>query len=132
MRQKVLGVLMCVVFIACGESAKDAPAEQRQTVEVTAADVEKGQALYKRYGCAVCHGREGHGNGQIARTLNPRPRDFHKVDEYKYGRSIEAITRTIEKGTINERGMGMPGYPQISEADRKLIAAFIVSMQDGQ
>jgi len=131
MRQKILAVLMCVVFVACGESAKEAPAEQ-QTVEVTAADVEKGQALYKRYGCAVCHGRNGHGNGQIARTLNPRPRDFHKVDEYKYGRSLAAIARTIEKGTINERGMGMPGYPQISEADRKLIAAFIVSMQDGQ
>lgn len=127
MKQLLLVVCACVVVMGCGEKAKEEPVVE---VQLTKVDIEKGQALYKRYGCAVCHGRNGHGNGQIARTLNPRPRDFHKVMEYKFGRSVEAITRTIAKGTINERGMGMPGYPQISEADRRMIAGFIVSMQE--
>jgi high-affinity iron transporter len=129
MKQKVLVLLMCGLLGACEEAPKAEPVVE---VKVSEADVEQGQALFKRYGCAVCHGRKGHGNGQIARTLNPRPRDFHKIKEYKFGRSVEAITRTIAKGTINERGMGMPGYPQIPEAERKLIAAFVVSMQDTQ
>lgn len=126
MRQKILALLCCVAFGACEEAPKQEPVVQQVVSE---ADIQQGQALYKRYGCAVCHGRNGHGNGQIARTLNPRPRDFHKVQDYKYGRSIDAIARTIEKGTINERGMGMPGYPQIPAAERKLLASFIVSMQ---
>ncbi|MGA1199961.1 MAG: c-type cytochrome [Candidatus Latescibacterota bacterium] len=125
MKRLILAV--CLGVVACQEAPKQ---ESVAKVEISEADVQQGQALYKRYGCAVCHGRNGNGNGQIARTLNPRPRDFHKINEYKYGRSVEAITRTIAKGTINERGMGMPGYPQISEADRRSIAAFIVSMQE--
>ena len=127
MKRLLVVMCACVWVMGCGEKAKEEPVVQ---VQVSEADIEKGQALYKRYGCAVCHGRNGHGNGQIARTLNPRPRDFHKIKDYKFGRSLEAITRTIAKGTINERGMGMPGYPQISEADRRLIAGFIVSMQE--
>jgi high-affinity iron transporter len=112
---KKVMVVVCLWMLACQEAPKqEAPV----------------QVLYKRYGCAVCHGRMGNGNGQIARTLNPRPRDFNNVRDYKYGRSIDAITRTIGKGTINEQGMGMPGYPQIPEAERKLIAAFVVSLQE--
>ncbi|MBT3605853.1 MAG: cytochrome c [Candidatus Latescibacteria bacterium] len=121
--------ILCLAVMACQEAPKEEPVVVKKTSE---AELQQGQALYKRYGCAVCHGRSGHGNGQIARTLNPRPRDFHKVKEYKFGRSVAAITRTIEKGTINERGMGMPGYPQIVETERKLIAAFIVSLQEEQ
>lgn len=105
-------------------------AEPPQRPQFTAAELEKGQALYTKYGCAVCHGRNGRGNGQIARTLNPRPRDFHDPTVYKYGRSVEAVSRTILNGALNERGMGMPGYPQIPEEERRAIAAFIVSLQD--
>jgi high-affinity iron transporter len=124
---KKVMVVVCLWMLACQEAPKqEAPVQ----VQASAEDVEQGQALYKRYGCAVCHGRMGNGNGQIARTLNPRPRDFNNVRDYKYGRSIDAITRTIGKGTINEQGMGMPGYPQIPEAERKLIAAFVVSLQE--
>jgi high-affinity iron transporter len=127
MKQMILAVCLCLV--ACQETQKPEPVVQRQ---ISDGEVQQGEALFKRFGCAVCHGRNGHGNGQIARTLNPKPRDFHNVKEYKFGRSVEAIARTIGKGTINERGMGMPGFPQIPEEERNLIAAFIVSMQGQQ
>ena len=117
------------LLMACQDPPKQ-KAEPPQRPQFTAAELEKGQALYKKYGCAVCHGRNGRGNGQIARTLNPRPRDFHDPTVYKYGRSVAAVSRTILKGALNERGMGMPGYPQIPEGERKAIAAFIVSLQD--
>ena len=120
---------VCGILMAC-QNPPEQKSEPPQRPQFAAADIEKGKALYKKYGCAVCHGRNGHGNGQIARTLNPRPRDFHDPKVYKYGRSVEAVSRTILKGTLNERGMGMPGYPQISEEERGIISIFIVSLQD--
>ena len=116
------------LLIAC-QNPPEQKAEPIQRPQFTAAELEKGQALYKKYGCAVCHGRNGRGNGQIARTLNPRPRDFHDPTVYKYGRSVKAVSRTILKGALDERGMGMPGYPQIPEGEREAISAFIVSLQ---
>lgn len=120
-------VAFSVLLCACQQTPEQTPTPQPQ--QVSAAEVEQGQAFFKRYGCAVCHGKEGRGNGQIARTLDPRPRDFHDPSAYKFGQSIEAIARTIEKGALNERGMGMPGYPQIPEAERKALAVYIVAMQ---
>ena len=127
MSRLYLAVLLCL-FIACENTPQQKP-EPPQQPQFSAADIEKGKALYKKFGCSVCHGRNGHGNGQIARTLNPPPRDFHDPKTYKKGRSIEAVARTILKGALNERGMGMPPYPQITEEQRKEIAIFIVSMQ---
>ncbi len=116
------------LLLAC-QNPPEQTANPPQRPKFTVADIERGQFLYKKYGCAVCHGRNGHGNGQIARTLNPRPRDFHDPTVYKYGRSVAAVSRTILKGALNERGMGMPGYPQIPEEEREVIAIFIVSLQ---
>lgn len=118
----------CGILMAC-QNPPEQKAESPQRPQFAAADIERGKAFYTKYGCAVCHGRNGHGNGQIARTLNPRPRDFHDPKVYKYGRSVEAVSRTILKGALNERGMGMPGYPQIPEEERRIISIFIVSLQ---
>jgi len=119
----------CGILMACQNPPEQKAEPPPQRPQFAAADIERGKALYTKYGCAVCHGRNGHGNGQIARTLNPRPRDFHDPTVYKYGRSVEAVSRTILKGALNERGMGMPGYPQISEEERRIISIFIVSLQ---
>ena len=122
-------IAVCVILMACQNPPEQKAEPPPQRPQFAAADIERGKALYTKYGCAVCHGRNGHGNGQIARTLNPRPRDFHDPKVYKYGRSVEAVSRTILKGALNERGMGMPGYPQISEEERRIISIFIVSLQ---
>lgn len=127
MKSQVLIVALCLLGMGCQQTPEQTPAA---TPQPSTTQIEQGHALFKRYGCAVCHGKSGHGDGQIARTLNPRPRDFHDPSAYKFGRSIDAIARTIEKGALNERGMGMPGYPQIPEEERKTIAAFLVSLQN--
>jgi len=38
-------------------------------------DVERGKRLYADY-CAVCHGREGRGDGPVTMMFGPRPFDF--------------------------------------------------------
>ncbi len=87
--------------------------------------VEQGKALFTRNGCAVCHGPDGRGDGQIAATLKPPPRDFRDPAAYKNGHSKAAIARTIQKGMP---GTSMPGYGHLSAEDREQIAAYIRSL----
>ena len=87
--------------------------------------VAQGKALFTRNGCAVCHGPDGRGDGQIAATLKPPPRDFRDPAAYKNGHSKAAIARTIQKGMP---GTSMPGYGHLSAEDREQIAAYIRSL----
>jgi mono/diheme cytochrome c family protein len=48
-----------------------------------ASSVSAGRVLYEENGCATCHGPAGHGDGRIAVTLNPRPRDFRDAAAFK-------------------------------------------------
>ena len=87
--------------------------------------VAQGKALFTRNGCAVCHGPDGRGDGQIAETLQPPPRDFRDPAAYKNGHSEAAIARTIQKGMP---GTSMPGYRHLSAEEREQIAAYIRSL----
>lgn len=87
--------------------------------------VAQGKALFTRNGCAVCHGPDGRGDGQIATTLKPPPRDFRDPAAYKNGPSKAAIARTIQKGMP---GTSMPGYGHLSAEEREQIAAYIRSL----
>ena len=85
----------------------------------------QGKTLFTRNGCAVCHGPDGRGDGQIAATLQPPPRDFRDPTAYKNGHSKAAIARTIQKGMP---GTSMPGYGHLSVEEREQIAAYIRSL----
>ena len=87
--------------------------------------VAQGKTLFTRNGCAVCHGPDGRGDGQIAATLQPPPRDFRDPAAYKNGHSKAAIARTIQKGMP---GTSMPGYRHLSAEEREQIAAYIRSL----
>ncbi len=109
-------VLCLVLVVACSGTTKDE----------TAASMEKGRALYLRNGCAVCHGDVGRGDGRLAATLKPAPRDFREVDAYKNGADSSEIAATIGKGLA---GTSMPAFAHLSAADRLEIARYIVGLQ---
>ncbi len=48
---------------------------------VSEEEFKKGKDVYDKY-CAVCHGEEGDGYGELAHALYPKPRDFTK-GQYK-------------------------------------------------
>ncbi len=89
-------------------------------------EIESGKALFIRNGCTVCHGESGWGDGKIAASLRPPPRDFRDRGAYKNGNDQTSIARTIEKGVP---GTSMPGYPHLVAADRRLIAVYIYSLK---
>lgn len=94
----------------------------------TPEDLAEGERLYRVYGCALCHGMEGRGDGRDAETLDVRPRDFRDEDAFKQGHSVEAIVQTIAAGVVDERNATMPAFPDIPEEDRRLIAHFVMTL----
>lgn len=96
-----------------------------------AAVVERGQRLYNKHGCSACHGPNGHGDGAIAQSLRPQPRDFRRPDDFRFGYGIEQIANTIRDGVAGDRRV-MPKYNYLSESDRRSLALLIRSLAEGQ
>ena len=115
----VLSVLVAVLVIGCGVGGEN---DKNKANDESAS----GKALFIRNGCAVCHGNSGRGDGPVASSLKPPPRDFRDRASYKKGRGVEAISETIKLGVPKS---AMPAYPHIVPADRRLLALFIESLQ---
>ena len=89
--------------------------------------VQDGKALYARYGCTVCHGIDGQGDGPISYTLRPPPRDFRDPGAYRIGRDVVTIAVTLEEGMPDSPSM-VP-FPHIRDEERFKIAMYVASLQ---
>ena len=128
MRPVHIMIAVGLLLLTAGCSRSEPPADS-STAEPTAV-LREGHAFYLKHGCAVCHGRDGHGDGPMAAALDPTPRDFHEPDVFKYGRTAEAISKTIMTGI--PRSASMPSFVHIPEEERFRIAAYIVSLQESK
>ena len=89
-----------------------------------------GREHYLNYGCGSCHGAEGYGDGPVAVSLDPKPRDFRDPAGYRQGRTLESIADTLRVGVrAGDRISAMPAYSHLSEEQRLAIATWIVSLQ---
>lgn len=89
--------------------------------------VQEGKALYIRYGCTICHGMEGQGNGPVSYTLKPPPRDFRDPGAYRIGRDVVTIAGTLRNGMPDSPSM-VP-FPHIKDEERFKIAMYVASLQ---
>ena len=89
--------------------------------------VREGKGLYTRYGCTVCHGMEGRGDGPVAYTLKPPPRDFRDPGAYRIGRDAVTIAETLRDGMPGSPSM-VP-FPHIRDEERFKIAMYVASLQ---
>ena len=89
--------------------------------------VQDGKALYARYGCTVCHGMDGYGDGPIAYTLKPPPRDFRDPGAYRIGRDVVTIAGTLKEGIPDNRSM-LP-FTHMKDEERFKIAMYVSSLQ---
>jgi mono/diheme cytochrome c family protein len=118
-RRLVIAALLCATTAACGAAAP------RPASPPTAADLVDGKQLYDTNGCAVCHGRFGQGDGSLAASLRPRPRDFRKVTDFKTPRTVEAVGDLIERGLV-ATPTPMPAYKHLDLETRRLLAAYVL------
>lgn len=114
--------LWFLTLLGCG--ASEAPSATKDPFAV-------GRELYAQNGCVLCHGENGRGDGPLVARMDPPPRDFHVLEDFRYGASLEEIMVTIQRGLI-EKGGGMPPYDHLSEADRRELARYIVSLRGEQ
>ena len=134
MRPADIMMTVFLLWLMTGCSQPEPPSDSNATDQATASEaitatvVSEGHGFYLKHGCAVCHGRDGHGDGPMAAALQPKPRDFREADLFKYSRTAEAISKTIMTGMAGSTSM--PSFVHIPEEERIRIAAYIVSLQE--
>jgi len=109
-------LLFCMLW-GCGRAWAD-----------TAVSVDKGKELYLNYGCALCHGWDGRGDGINAQKFNPPPTNFHNPQAYLHGTDRDSIRRTIQYG-IREDNSIMPAFEDIPPDELEEIIAYIQFLQ---
>lgn len=88
----------------------------------------KGKELYLSYGCALCHGHNGEGNGINSQKFNPQPTNFHDPKAYLHGTDKDSIRRSIQYG-IKENNSIMPAFEDIPPAELDKIISYLQSLQ---
>jgi mono/diheme cytochrome c family protein len=109
-------------YTATAEDAERAGRELQNPVPPTARSAAEGQALFETY-CAVCHGRQGAGDGPLVPKIpNPPAYTSSRVRSMPAGQIFHVMTF----------GSGrMPSYAsQLSQHDRWLIAAHVQTLQN--
>ncbi len=120
MTNVLVGVLAACCLIV-GTPVIGASQEEADT------ELERGRTLYEQH-CAVCHGMEGAGDGEAARFLFPKPRDFtwgvFKVRSTPSGEppTDEDLFRTLTYGIP---GSAMPSFRAIPEEDRRAVVQYL-------
>jgi len=75
----------------------------------SAAIVEKGKALYQGKGtCVTCHGPSGSGDGPVAASLNPSPRNFQHHGFWRH-RTEGEVFWVIKHGSPGTAMIGFDG-----------------------
>ncbi len=113
-------VVIVLAFWGCGPAAPP-------PFELSAADIAAGAQAYRDNGCRMCHGEVGRGDGPIAASLQPPPRDFADAAAFKNPHTVEAIADTIATG-VPSTPTPMPPYAHLDERTRLQLAAWIVSL----
>lgn len=82
-------------------------------------DLRQAGRLFAQH-CVACHGIQGHGDGPLAKRMEPPPSDLHN-DARMRQRSLYGLYNTI---TLGVRGTPMRAFTELSEADRWALAFF--------
>lgn len=85
----------------------------------------QGKRLYEHY-CAVCHGKQGQGDGFNAYNLNPHPRDFTDKN-YMANLSQTWLVEVVRQGGRGvKRSVLMPSYEKtLSSKQIRNIVAYV-------
>lgn len=87
---------------------------------VAAPDLRRGALLYQAQ-CTACHGPQGHGDGPMAATLDPKPTVLSERMRARE-RTLFALHEIISNGV---NGTAMPSFSTLRDEDRWALAFFV-------
>jgi mono/diheme cytochrome c family protein len=83
--------------------------------------IEMGKQLYAS-NCVSCHGETGEGNGPAGASLNPPPRNFTNMDNWKNGATLEGLYKTMQEGIPNT---GMASFANLLPEQRLALIFYV-------
>ena len=95
------------------------------------AQAQSSEQLFATY-CVSCHGANGSGDGPLAASLEPRPRNF-RAGEFKYDTDADGKTGTIQDlANVIQNGAAryggsplMAGFPTLPKEQVSEIASYV-------
>ena len=88
--------------------------------------IKNGKELFNA-NCVTCHGETGKGDGIAGSALNPKPRNFTSESNWKNGRKLSDIYKTLDEGVA---GSAMIPYNFLSIEDRLSLIHYIRTFAD--
>ncbi|ODU57074.1 MAG: iron permease [Comamonadaceae bacterium SCN 68-20] len=92
-----------------------------------APDLARGASLFQSQ-CVACHGAQGHGDGPLAATLEPKPTALSEPGRARE-RSLFALHQIISNGV---NGTAMASFASLPEQDRWALAFFVGTLPYSQ
>lgn len=111
-------IFLMMVFVLAGAGVACAGQEA----------IERGEQLYMDYGCALCHGKEGKGDGPNAKNSGRKPTNFHDLKAYTYGSQKQDIIYSIKNGIVQPDSI-MPAYKHLTKQELEDITQYLMSLQ---
>ncbi len=96
----VAAILLAVVSFAVAQDQKAPASDQKPVVKhvpITKTPATSGKEMFENY-CAVCHGKDGKGNGPAATALKVPPTDLTTLAQKNGGKFDSAHVATIIRG----------------------------------
>jgi mono/diheme cytochrome c family protein len=105
----------CAPRVPAGELAQFKA--MKPPIAETPETIQKGKEIYNGKGaCAGCHGPAGKGDGQLAASLNPSPRDLTNP-QFKQCKSAGEMFWTVKNGVPGTGMIAAVGTGLISEEE---------------
>ena len=100
--------------------------------EPTPETLATGKGVYEK-NCVICHGDKGAGDGVAGLALKPPPRNF-KTGNFTNAKNHEkpTVDEVFNAVTNGLSGTPMAAYSSLSEADRRAVAYYVLSLRSGK
>jgi cytochrome c oxidase cbb3-type subunit 2 len=123
---RAASTLLLAAFAALGVAAGAADAVFEPPDEAL---LPQGRFVYER-NCVMCHGRWGDGDGEMGRTVIPKPRKF-RTGIFKYRSTppeflpkTDDLVRTVRNGRANT---AMPFFSHLSDREIRAVVEYVKS-----
>ena len=110
---KFISLAVILVVISAFAMAQAAPAQTPPTVKhvpITKAPSNSGKEMFNSY-CAVCHGKEGKGNGPAASAMKTPPTDLTLLAKNSGGKYPASHVAAVIRGQATTPSHGSQDMP---------------------